>query len=232
MIAWLRSQQMSPENGWVREQPAFGAWGIGGAPRRAPDSGHVDLSMTRHVLEALVAAGVPQSDAAFQHARVFVERCRNADGGFFFSTVETGANKAGETHNGFLGYGTATADGIIALACTGASARDAGAAASLEWLRKRDHPVLSPGFDSPARRRYAEGLRYYYADAATRAFRLMNERRTTPFASALESEQRPDGSWVNAEILVKEDDPLIATSFALSALAVPGLHSGLTGSRT
>jgi hypothetical protein len=225
MIAWLRSRQMSPENSWRHEQPAFGAWGIGASPRRPPDSGHVDLSMTRHVLEALVAGGVPQSDPALQHARVFVERCRNADGGFFFSTVETGANKAGETHDGFLGYGTATADGIIALACTGAGARDAGAAASLEWLRQRDHPVLSPGFDSPARRRYAGGLRYYYADAATRAFRLMREQRAVPFASALEREQRPDGSWINAEILVKEDDPLIATSFALSALAFASLYS-------
>ena len=30
--------------------------------------------------------------------------------------------------------------------------------------------------------------------------------------------QRPDGSWANENILVKEDDPLIATVFALNAL--------------
>lgn len=32
--------------------------------------------------------------------------------------------------------------------------------------------------------------------------------------------QRPDGSWVNPENLVKEDDPLIATAFAIRALAL------------
>jgi hypothetical protein len=31
--------------------------------------------------------------------------------------------------------------------------------------------------------------------------------------------QRPDGSWANPENLVKEDDPLIATGFAIRALA-------------
>ena len=36
--------------------------------------------------------------------------------------------------------------------------------------------------------------------------------------SSIESEQRADGSWRNAEKLVKEDDPLIATAFAVSAL--------------
>jgi hypothetical protein len=32
--------------------------------------------------------------------------------------------------------------------------------------------------------------------------------------------QRGDGSWANPENLVKEDDPLIATAFALRALLV------------
>lgn len=31
--------------------------------------------------------------------------------------------------------------------------------------------------------------------------------------------QRSDGSWVNPQNLVKEDDPLIATGFAVRALA-------------
>src|SRR6187399_1812932 len=29
LVQWLRTQQMSPENGWRPEQEAFGAWGIG-----------------------------------------------------------------------------------------------------------------------------------------------------------------------------------------------------------
>jgi hypothetical protein len=34
--------------------------------------------------------------------------------------------------------------------------------------------------------------------------------------------QKPDGSWANTENLVKEDDPLIATGFAIRSLV--GLH--------
>ena len=214
LTAWLRTQQMSPENGWAESDPAFGAWGIGGQPRRAPNSGHVDLSMTRHVLEALAQAGIPTADEAMRNARVFVRRCRNADGGFFFSTVETGANKAGEDSTGYLAYGTTTADGLICLLSTGAP----DTAPSLAWLRRYDHPALPPGFATAARRRYAEGLRYYYADAAVRAFRAAGLRRSVPFAAMLEKAQRPDGSWSNPEVLVKEDDPLIATAFAVSAL--------------
>ncbi|MFN0101470.1 MAG: prenyltransferase/squalene oxidase repeat-containing protein [Bryobacteraceae bacterium] len=214
MVAWLKCQQMSPHNGWTADHPAFGAWGLGGLqPLTAPHCGHIDLSMTRHVLEALADAGVPPTDQAMVDALVFVRRCRNTDGGFFFSTVETGANKAGESASGFEGYGTATADGILSLIAAG----DPGVAPSLAWLRSHDHPELPQGFPSAARLRYAEGLRYYYADAATRAFHAAGHQRSVPFAAALHRSQRRDGSWANAEPLVKEDDPLIATAFAISA---------------
>lgn len=213
---WLRSQQMSPANGWRPEDLAFGAWGIGGVPRTAPDSGHIDISMTRHVLEALAEAGVPPSDAAMRNALVFLSRCRNPDGGSFFSTVETGANKAGEAPTGFHSYATATADALIGqVAVCGPAAHTA-----LAWLQANDHAVLPAGFHSPARRRYAEGLRFYYVDAAVRAFRAAGVRRPVPYAAALAACQSPDGGWRNAEPLVKEDDPLIATAFAVSALAL------------
>lgn len=215
LIGWLRTQQMSPENGWEPKHEAFGAWGIGGAPRTAPDPGHIDLSMTRHVLEALADTGVPATDPAMRNALVFVNRCQNADGGFFFSTVETGANKAGETASGFASYGTATADGILSQIAAGAP----DARLALRWLRINAHPELPAGFNNAARARYAEGLRYYYADAATRAFRAAGQRREATFIGMLAKAQDADGSWRNAEPLVKEDDPQIATAFAVSALA-------------
>src|SRR5262249_4020768 len=115
MVAWLLTQQFTEEHGWKRDDPAYGAWGMGGDPRTAPNAGHVDLSMTRHVLQALAAAGVPAGDPAFARARVFVERCQNTDGGFFFSTVVLDANKAGQDGPLYRSYGTATADGILAM---------------------------------------------------------------------------------------------------------------------
>lgn len=215
LVSWLRTQQMSPENGWQPSDDAFGAWGIGGAPRTAPNSGHIDISMTRHVLEALAAAGLTPVDPAMRHARVFLHRCQNPDGGFFFSTVETGANKAGETTGGYASYATTTADGLLSLLAAG----DPSTASALAWLRVNDQPVFPAGFSGAARQRYAEGLRYYYAESATRAFRTAGTKRSVPFADHLLRAQRPNGSWRNPEVLVKEDDPLIATAFAVTALA-------------
>ena len=209
LVEWLIGQQMGPGNGWRPENVAYGAWGIGGERRMAPHSGHIDISMTRHVLEALAAAGVPRDAPVMRAARVFVRRCQNPDGGFYFSTVETGANKAG----GFASYGTTTADGLL---CQSSIGEPCGAA--LGWLRAHDDLGLPGGFTGEARRRYAEGLRYYYADAVTRAFRVAGVSRRGDWRGELERAQLADGSWRNAEMLVKEDDPLIATAFAVSAL--------------
>ena len=104
--------------------------------------------MTRHVLEALAEAGVPpphsDNDEAMRNTLVFVRRCRYPDGGFFFSTVKTGAIKAGEDATGYLAYGTTTADGLLCLYATGAP----DTAPSLAWLRQLDHPAL-PRASSP-----------------------------------------------------------------------------------
>ena len=70
MIAHLRAQQFSEANGWTPEHTAYGGWGMGGAIRRPPDAGHVDLSMTRFVLEAL------RSDAFLLRVNTFYEDLR------------------------------------------------------------------------------------------------------------------------------------------------------------
>src|SRR5580692_8983958 len=68
MVAYLRAQQFTEQNGWHPADPVYGAWGMGGGRRTPPDTGHVDLSMTRYVLEALRDAGVPASDRVFEQA--------------------------------------------------------------------------------------------------------------------------------------------------------------------
>jgi len=213
-IAWLRTQQFSEDLGWKRGDAPYGAWGMGGDPRIAPNPGHVDLSMTRHVLQALAAAGVPAGDPAFTRARVFVERCQNPDGGFFFSTVVLDANKAGQDGDRYRSYGTATADGILALLAMGTPPDRDPVKAARRWLAAHDRPDGAPGFTGPAYQRWTAGLRFYYAAASVQAFAGPSQM----LAASLEAAQRSDGSWRNAENLVKEDDPLIATGFAVRAL--------------
>lgn len=220
MLRYLRSQQFNEQNGWRREDPAYGAWGMGGVPRTPPNTGHVDLSMTRHVLEALRAAGVPASDPAIVRAQVFVERCQNlgADGGFFFSTTEYEINKAGHDGKQFRSYGTTTADGILALLAIGRPPEDVHVLAAKQWLVSHHRDMDVPGFVGAAYHRWPRGLAFYYAAASAEAFRALQAKPGGRVAEGLERTQRPDGAWINAENLVKEDDPLIATPFAVRAL--------------
>jgi len=49
-------------------------------------------------------------------------------------------------------------------------------------------------------------------------FRALKVNPGGPLIQGLRQTQRSDGSWANPENLVKEDDPLIATTFAVHAM--------------
>ena len=234
MVEYLRRQQFTEANSWQRDDAPYGAWGMGGDRRVPPSPGHVDLSMTRHVLEALSAAGVPPADPALRKAAVYVERCHNfdparpdtRDGGFYFSTVVLDANKAGSDGEGYRSYGTATADGILAWLAMGRSPEDERVEAARSWLESHHLPDRATGFVGEAYQRWPGGLRFYYAACATKALRKLGAARSQSVSRSLRSEQTPNGSWSNPEDLVKEDDPLIATPFALRALLNEKAASG------
>jgi squalene-hopene/tetraprenyl-beta-curcumene cyclase len=226
MIDYLRKQQFVEQNGWRQENPVYGAWGMGGIRRTPPDTGHVDLSMTRYVLEALSDGGVPLSDPVFAHAAIFVERCQNLDpqnqnnfdGGFFFSTTEADTNKAGSDGSRFRSYGTTTADGILALLAIGKRLDDSRVLAAERWLTSHHHDMEVPGFVGEAYQRWPRGLAFYYSAVSAQAFRAAKSNPGKAVIEALYKVQRRDGSWSNPEKLVKEDDPLIATTFAVEAI--------------
>jgi len=164
-LAYLRGQQFTEENAWKREDAPYGAWGMGGERRRPPDAGHVDLAMTRYVLEGLAAAGVRADDPAMQRALVYLERCQNPDGGFFFSTVNLDTNKAGDESGRYRSYGTTTADGILSLRAAGVAADDPRIKRAEKWLKEHHQPDRAAGFDVPPYQSWAQGLRFYYAAA-------------------------------------------------------------------
>ena len=188
---------------------------MGGAIRRPPGAGHVDLSMTRFVLEALRASGVEGSDPAMTRARVFLERSQNRDGGFHFSPVTPTLNKAGQSAEGFVSYGTATADGVLALRASGLPDSDDRIARGIAWLDRNHQSDWVPGFaaDESPDASWRTGLRFYYAAAIA---------RVRPDCRIRLPEQGDDGSFRNANGRVKEDDPLIATTFAIQMITRAG----------
>jgi len=197
MLDYLRSIQLTEQNGWQPADPAYGAWGIGGSIRRPPFAGHIDLSMTRHALEAFHAARQTPPRAA----RKFIKRLQNKDGGFCFSTTVADANKAGKG----IAYGTATSDGYQCQRLLGLQTKPAEI-----WLRTHHRPNKTPGFDNATDKRWTQGLFFYYASV----YPFQDPSLTTHLLEI----QTKQGTWKNPETLVKEDDPLIATSLALMAL--------------
>jgi len=211
MVTQLRAQQFSQASGWTPHDAPYGGWGMGGSIRRPPEAGHVDLSMTRYVLEALRLSGVQATDTVMTRALKYLERSQNPDGGFFFSPVNPEINKAGAgSGGGFASYGTATADGVLALRAAGIPDEDPRVAKAIRWLRDHHQPDRAPGFDKGADKPWESGLRFYYAHAISRVL---------PGLQIELPPQAGDGSFRNSNNLVKEDDPLIATTFALYVMA-------------
>ena len=216
MSDYLRTQQFAEDNGWSPDHPAYGAWGMGGDPKRPPHPGHVDLSMTRHAIQALHTSVGGKQDPALKKARVFLARCQNrgngGDGGFFFSPVVVDANKAGHDGKRYRSYASATADGILALLGTGSPHHSEELQAARRWLQNR-----LPCFTGEAHARWSQGLFFYYAAAGAEAFATLGIPGPASWIPSLAARQRSDGNWRNPEPLVKEDDPLIATALALRA---------------
>jgi hypothetical protein len=94
---------------------------------------------------------------------------------------------------------------------------------SVKWLVDRRSLDVVPGFEElPPELGWQRGLRFYYYASLAEASRHFppseRDARRRALLELLVREQRADGSWVNESARMREDDPLIATSFALAAL--------------
>ncbi len=206
-----------------------------------------NLSATVYALEALRAAEVPEEELPYLRALVFLGRCQNFnpaaaqrepafdDGGFFFIYDDPVRNKAGPAGKDKAGreryhsYGSTTADGLRALILCGAPAKDVRVTAAQRWLEEHFRTDAQPGTYAPENEPRRDAVYYYYCCSTARAFRAAGVRElTTPhgrvnwakeLAEALLQRQREDGSWINDVRAQREDDPIVATSLALEALA-------------
>jgi hypothetical protein len=164
------------------------------------------------------------------------------DGGFFFQADRNNdANKAqwtDEKQDSPRSYGTATADGLRAMvAAIGdaeKSVKDERVIAAAAWLEKRDTLAVVPGFPPPPVPDPKTGevepfvqwplaLRFYYYASLGRAIGFLpaetREKRRTDLRAHVAGMQHEDGRWENPAHHMRENDPLIATSLALLALA-------------
>lgn len=220
MVDHLKRAQLDETEGWKPEDREYGGWGFGGPPRPKPEAHRLDMSMTRFALEALAAAQVPAEDPVWARARRFLAGCQSmgGDGGFHFTPL-AGQNKADtedKSRDRARGrsYGTATADGLIALHCAkGPGEKDDAAS---RWLDGNFSERHCPGFVPDHPRPWADGLLGYWLAAAAR---VVNRDQRARIRSAIAARQRADGSWMNACDVMLENEPLLATTLAVLALS-------------
>ena len=233
--------------GWPADAAACGAWSDAPAPPRLPrgatpppDMLAPNLSATVLGLQALIAAGRRERTAG---ALPFLAQCQNFsasssdpldDGGFFFAPGDPVRNKAGIAgrdaagRERFHSYGSATCDGLLALHSCGLAPTDARVRAAFAWLQRHAAGAHHSGTWAADRADERESFRFYHAQALTAVLRIASDIPTLrPWAitqraaltSDLIARQGPDGSWAGACPDSFEDDPLIATAFAMRALS-------------
>jgi len=218
-----------------------------------------NLTATVFALAALRSAKTLAGDPAYAQALAFVKRCQNFsddpaaadakfdDGGFFFIPGDAAQNKAGAAghdrsgHLRFHSYGTMTADGLRALLRCGLAADHPRVVAARSWLERNFSAAHNPGAFAADRAVLQDATWYYWAWAASHAFLAVDLKRLKArdgpvvwheaFARELLARQRPDGSWSNRFTDAKEDDPLVATSWATAALAIGRAMNGRQADR-
>jgi hypothetical protein len=232
-VKYLKERQLTEKLGWKPEEKQFGGWGYCRViPKKpepntfAPSLIESNLSATLFALDALRAADALDQETA-KTVAIFVRRCQNADGGFHFIYDDPTRNKAGKANDDpllFHSYGSTTADGLQALAlCNDPADKDRRDAAR-KWLIENFSADKHPGTYVKAHEPNRDAVYYYYAASATRAFRdhkleLPNGRDwTAEWSVELARRVAKDGSWTNPVELVRENEPLVATSNAVLAL--------------
>jgi squalene-hopene/tetraprenyl-beta-curcumene cyclase len=163
------------------------------------------------------------------------------DGGFHFIYDDPVRNKAGiiskeeaklpeefQPNNWpllFHSYGSTTADGLRALDLCGTREDQQRKLAAIVWLTLNFRPDTHPGIYVKPHEPNREAVYYYYAASVSRVMRDhdIKPKNGTEWASSLANElagrQRRNGRWENPVELVRENEPLVATSNAVIALA-------------
>lgn len=226
MRDYLLGRQFTEARGISIDHPAYGAWGFGETNLPHGEVGHVDLSHTRRVLEALRASRLEADHPAWEKALAFLGGVQkvgtpNFDGGFCASTYTLGANKADDADHQCRSYASATADGALALLAAGLPATDERVRAAREWLLAHprwDYPEgIPPGQPGD----WGQVLFYYHLAVRAQAYQALGIENgwQAELIPLLTERQRPDGSFANpAGAPNKEDDPLLATALVVRAL--------------
>ena len=235
MASHLRAQQYAEHRGVSPDHPAYGGWGFGETNLAHGKVGHVDISHTRRVLEALKPFCAPD-DSVFVKAAAYFHKHQNqyntkyewADGGFFSSLYSYQMNKSLPVPdtNRWYSYATATCDGLLGLAALPKSLSEKQIDDVMEWLSQNSELDYPAGIPENDPMQWHMAMRIYHLCVRAEASVATGNYDSLPeVAARILSFQNADGSYSNPYGAAnKEDDPLLGTAMAvyvLDAIATP-----------
>lgn len=237
-IDWVASGQLHESREFTIKSPHYGGWDLMGASQVKGLTSDTNVSCTCFAMEALVGSESKEAQKTLVRAGSWLARCQDRrGGGFWFSPDPHSINhKAGfedDEQTRPKTYATATCDGLRCVYYH-MSALDFGKGIAMQdalsYLEKHSEVKHVPGFDEPTDvNGWGMGLRFYYYQTLAKALphstdkelKWLQERRAAVEKQVV-SLQEKDGRWQNESARMREDDPLIATSLAIVALASIG----------
>lgn len=201
--------------------------------------GRADLSNTQYFVDALLAAGVPKNDPAIQRALKFISRCQNLPGetndqpfakktteddkgGLVYNPIDNEKNTARTPQGGLRSSGVMTYAGLKTFLHAGVDKKDPRVKAAVDWIRRHYTLDENPGQGTA-------GLFYFYhtfgkamtalgEDDFADKNKKKHDWRMDLFA-ALKKRQKTDGGWSNPDKAFYENNPDLATAYAILALS-------------
>ncbi|HJW28882.1 MAG TPA: hypothetical protein VJ508_06480, partial [Saprospiraceae bacterium] len=240
----LLREQFVENRGIQSDNLAYGGWGYGEPDLKWGQHGHVDISHTRKIAEALIESGYLVTSAdRIKAIELFLKGVQRSlddqrnyagclsrdklpyDGGFISSVATLAANKCQAIQVEGAGlhypsYATATCDGFLALYALNMQEtlayRDAR-----QWLARNQKIDVIDGLspDNPAQ--WYLIMHYYHWSVRAEAMRKagIDGPWKEEMIKALIREQQPGGYYINPIGGVnKEDDPLMSTIFCVQAM--------------
>ncbi len=243
LVDFLVASQVSKPRGFDDENPQSGGWDVLGPDVKPGKTSGPNISVTRYVVEAMASfyrldrrqATAQGFDGPSQDRIVGSERLvkkwltflfqQSGELGSTFSTQpKTALNKARDIENKAIPYGSANCDYLIA--CNAIFEDQSGYfAAAADWIKGNPAVDSVPGFEAmPNKPGWSQGLYFYYCQALGASLSILKDRdwapqRLSDLKDAICKRQQSDGRFQNPVALMREDDPIIATSFAVIALA-------------
>lgn len=224
---YLFAAQLLDNRGFRNDHPSYGGWDFLGEGDAEGITTGTNVSVVMHVLEGLATDKSAAANRARAKAKLWLLRCQQVGGGFCFTPEPMSLNNKAEFSDEDRlkprAYGTATCDALRGLLACGLAAEDDVIKQGIAWLVKRPALEVVPGFeDLPAETEWRRGLRLYYYASLARILPLFTAAdrisRTSDIERILLKDQHATGYWQNESDRMRENDPLIATCFAVSAL--------------